>query len=348
VLFFWHSLLNKGLTLVSNMLNDLNLTDMETCYKMVRADVLRQLRLKSNTFTLEPELTCRLAQWGARIYEVPISYFGRTYQEGKKIRAIDGVKAVWEMFRCRLIDPQFTDHSGMYVLSSVARANRYNRWILEQVNDYLGQRVLEAGAGIGSLSTLLLARQRLILADYESMYVSVMRQRFGRRSNVQVDQADLTRREDFDRWQDEQLDTVFCSNVLEHLEPDVQVLRDFHRTLVPGGHCVIVVPAGRWLYTALDRQLEHCRRYTREELSRKMMEAGFEIAFAKQFSRLGSVGWAVSGHLLRRRHLSPRQMIWFDRLLPLARLLDHVLPVPGMSLIMVGRKPRRAAERRAA
>ena len=83
------------LTLLSNMANDVNLTDMETCYKMVRADVLRQLRLPSNTFTLEPEITCRLAQWGARIYEVPISYSGRTYLEGKKIKAIDGVKVLW-------------------------------------------------------------------------------------------------------------------------------------------------------------------------------------------------------------------------------------------------------------
>ena len=66
------------------------------------------------------------------------------------------------------------------------------------------------------------------------------------------------------------------------------------------------------------------------------------------FGRLGAIGWTVSGHLLRRRHLSPRQMIWFDRLLPVAKLLDYVLPVPGMSLIMVGRKPERAARRMAA
>ena len=91
VLFFWHSLANRLLTLVANILNDVNLTDMETCYKMVRADVLKQLRLSGNTFTIEPELTCRLAQWGARIYEVPISYFGRAYAEGKKTGAVDAL-----------------------------------------------------------------------------------------------------------------------------------------------------------------------------------------------------------------------------------------------------------------
>ena len=81
---FWHTMVNKGLTLLSNIVNNLCLTDMETCYKMIRADILKRLRLQSRSFTFEPEVTCRLAQWGARIYEVPISYNSRTYLDGKK------------------------------------------------------------------------------------------------------------------------------------------------------------------------------------------------------------------------------------------------------------------------
>ena len=83
---FWHTLINRGLTLLSNIVNNLWLTDMETCYKMVRADIFEELRLTSRTFTFEPELTCRLSQWGAQIYEVPISYNSRGYRDGKKIR----------------------------------------------------------------------------------------------------------------------------------------------------------------------------------------------------------------------------------------------------------------------
>ncbi len=343
VLFFWHSLMNRCLTFLANLLNNLNLTDMETCYKMVRADVLKRLRLRSQTFTLEPEITCRLAQWGARIYEVPISYRGRTYQEGKKIRAIDGLKALWEMFRCKVLDPQFTDHSGYYTLASVARAQKYNRWLLEQVAPFMGRRLLEAGSGIGNLSGLFLNHDRLVLVDHEEIYVDKLRQRYGARANVRVERADLTNPDDYERWQDERLDTVVCSNVLEHLEGDVDVLRSFERTLVPGGHCILVVPAGPWLYTPMDRELGHYRRYTQEDLASKLEAAGFEVAYARTISRLGTIGWAISGHLLRRRHLSARQMIWYDRLLPLAKVLDYVLPVPGMSLIMVGRKPARSA-----
>ena len=94
VLLFWHSVGNRLLTLLSNILTDVNLTDMETCYKMIRADLLRSLPLSTKRFGIEPELTARLAQAGARIYELPISYHGRSYSEGKKISWRDGVSAL--------------------------------------------------------------------------------------------------------------------------------------------------------------------------------------------------------------------------------------------------------------
>lgn len=341
VLKFWHGLTNAVLTLLSNMLNDLNLSDMETCFKMVRADVLRELNLKSNSFAFEPELTARLAQWGARIYEVPISYSGRSVQEGKKIRAIDGLRAIGEMLRCRFLDPCFTSHTGMYVLKSVAHANRYNRWVLEQCRAFLGKRILEAGSGIGNLSHEFFTCQRLLMVDHEPEYISRLKERYGKRRNVRVIQADLTDPMSVGLWRNEELDTIFCSNVLEHLEPDEQVLRMFRESLTPGGHCVVIVPAGEHLYTGVDADLGHCRRYSPEDLRDKMEQAGLEVVFTKQFCKLGAIAWWINGNLFRRRGLSPRQMIWFDRLWSIARLLDAVLPVSGMSLMMVGRRKSR-------
>jgi glycosyltransferase involved in cell wall biosynthesis len=95
VLFFWHQMLNSGLTLLSNMFNDLNVTDMETCYKAFRADVLKAITVEENRFGIEPELTAKVAKMRLRIYEVPISYHGRTYEEGKKIGWKDGVRAIY-------------------------------------------------------------------------------------------------------------------------------------------------------------------------------------------------------------------------------------------------------------
>lgn len=104
VLFFWHSLGNKVLTLLSNMLSDLNLTDMETCYKMFNRKAINAIKneLVSNRFTIEPEITARIARKGLRIYEVGISYNGRTYAEGKHINWKDGVSAIWAIFRFNL------------------------------------------------------------------------------------------------------------------------------------------------------------------------------------------------------------------------------------------------------
>lgn len=104
ILFFWHTIGNKFLTFISNMLNDLNLTDMETCYKMFRSEIIKQIKLKENRFGFEPEVTAKIAKVpGIRIYEVGISYYGRTYKEGKKIGWKDGFRAIYCIFKYRLI-----------------------------------------------------------------------------------------------------------------------------------------------------------------------------------------------------------------------------------------------------
>ncbi len=106
VLYYWHSVGNRLLTTLSNMLTDLNLTDMETCYKMVRAPLMKSLVLTSDRFGFEPEVTARLAQAKARIWEIPISYSGRTYEEGKKIGWKDGVAAFVHIVRYNLFPPR--------------------------------------------------------------------------------------------------------------------------------------------------------------------------------------------------------------------------------------------------
>lgn len=99
VVYFWHMVGNRVLTLASNMFTNLNLTDMETCYKMVRREVLAKIRIEENRFGFEPEITAKLAKQRCRIYEVGISYYGRTYEEGKKIGWKDGVRAFWAIIK---------------------------------------------------------------------------------------------------------------------------------------------------------------------------------------------------------------------------------------------------------
>ncbi|MBL7904780.1 MAG: glycosyltransferase family 2 protein [Bacteroidales bacterium] len=105
ILFFWHSIGNNFLTFLSNMFTNLNLTDMETCYKMFRSDIVKKLNLTEKRFGFEPEVTARISQIpGIRIYEVGISYYGRTYNEGKKIKARDGFRAIYCIFKYNLFN----------------------------------------------------------------------------------------------------------------------------------------------------------------------------------------------------------------------------------------------------
>ena len=111
VLYFWHYMGNRFLTFLSNMFTNLNLTDMETCYKAFRGDIIRNMTLTSNRFGIEPEMTAKIAKIkGVRIYEVPISYFGRTYEEGKKINWKDGVSAIWSIIKFNI----FTDRKRSF------------------------------------------------------------------------------------------------------------------------------------------------------------------------------------------------------------------------------------------
>ena len=108
ILFFWHSMGNKFLTFISNMFTNLNLTDMETCYKLFRSDIIKQVRFKEKRFGFEPEVTAKISRFpGIRIYEVGISYYGRTYEEGKKIGASDGFRAIWCILKYNLFDRKY-------------------------------------------------------------------------------------------------------------------------------------------------------------------------------------------------------------------------------------------------
>ena len=102
VFYFWHSVVNKGLTLLSNMLTDLNLTDMEVCYKVFRREILDQITIEEDRFGFEPEITAKVARLKCRVYEVGVSYAGRTYSEGKKIGFKDGVRAIWCVLKYNL------------------------------------------------------------------------------------------------------------------------------------------------------------------------------------------------------------------------------------------------------
>jgi glycosyltransferase involved in cell wall biosynthesis len=337
ILLYWHSVANKLLTWLTNILNDINLTDMETCYKAVRGDILKQTPLHSNRFGIEPELTTKLAQWNIRLYEVPVSYHGRTAAEGKKIGWKDAFSALWTLLKYRFIDERFTTHEGYYTLQSMRRARGLNRWVLDQFRTFVGDRVVEAGCGIGNFTELLLDRERLICVDNDPLYVEMSDWRFGHLENVRTLLFDLASPDAYRTFAPERIDTIVCLNVLEHIDGDQEVLRAYHDLLQSGGHAIVLVPAHASLYGPADEVLGHRRRYAQTELHTKLQTAGFDVVHVEEFNRLGALGWQMNNRL-GRRDLSPRQMRAFSLLLPVAKAMEAMKIGRGLSLIGVGRK----------
>ena len=334
VLFFWHALGNKLLTAFSNMANDLNLTDMETCYKAVRGDVLKRLRLTSDRFGLEPEITARLAQWGARIYEVPISYHGRTYAEGKNIGWRDGVEALWLILKFRFFDTGATNEDSVVTRQALGKAPRFRRWLLEQFEDHLGQSVLEVNAGPGHTTSHLLDRGRLVATDSDAVHVETLRRRFGHLENFHAELADFEKA----RPSAAGIDTVLLFDGLQRAREPKEFLARIAESVVPGGKILIQVPAGKDLFGPTDKAAGHVRRFDRSDLEDLIRSAGLEEVLVQSFNSFGVLGWRMH-HALGKGSISTAQARVFDLMVPLARLVDSAGVGPGLSWLAVARVP---------
>jgi len=338
VLSFWHSQGNRILTAMSNMLTDLSLTDMETCYKAFRTELLKTIPVRSNDFGLEPELTAKVAKRGFRVYEVPISYHGRTYALGKKITWKDGVRAFWVMLKFWVIDDLFSEHAGAEFLASLEKAYHFNSWMADRVRPFLGHRVLEVGAGIGNLSQMFLPRDHYVAAESDELHLKVLRNLALQRPYLEVARLDALESAHF-RPYTSNVDTIVCLNLLAQLADPAPVLKNFHDALVPGGSAVVLVPQGPRLYGRLDEALQRRKRYSKQELRSELEAAGFEVERLLEFNKIGAIGWWFNGKLLGRNRIPKFQLKLFDSLVWLWRRLEPVLPWPGLFLIAVARKP---------
>jgi glycosyltransferase involved in cell wall biosynthesis/phospholipid N-methyltransferase len=334
-LLFRHEMGNRLLNLATNLVTNVNLTDMETCYKAVRTDLLRSIPLVSSDFRLEPELTIKLAKRGARIFEVPISYAGRTYQEGKKISWRDGLRAMGAIARFGLSDNLFTeDEHGSHTLSRLSRAPRFNAWMGDVVRPYCGQRVLELGSGTGTLTRQLVPRDLYYTTDINPLYLDSLRGLTIDRPYLHVAMTDVTRGETFPQVPGG-FDTVVCLNVIEHVDDDRAALLNIRNALVPGGRAVVLVPQDPKLMGTLDEVLGHRRRYTEASLRELAEQAGFAVQEIVHFNHVGVPAWWLNGKVLNRRKFGMPQIMALNTLTPVFRRIDSHLPFQSLSIIAI-------------
>lgn len=341
VLHFWHTLGNKFLTLLSNVFTNLNLTDMETCYKVFRTEIIKAIPLRSQRFGFEPEITAKMAKLRCRIYEVPISYHGRTYAEGKKINWKDGISAVWTILRFWIQDDLYPEGIGLKTLQIMEGAGRYNGWLFRQCEAYLGRRVVEVGSGVGNITKYLINRDSVVATETNRFYLEELNRQYASRHNIQVlplDILDQAAAQEIGRRHNP--DTALAFNVLENIDDDKKAAAHLNRMLTLGGRAVIVSPAHPALYCEMDKSLGHRRRYNERSITSLLEESGFQVEKVRYLNALGGLGWYLNGHLFRRKLIPSRQVRIFDHLVPLLAVERFLTPRFGLSILAVARKVR--------
>ena len=250
------------------------------------------------------------------------------------------------------------DPTGAATLERMAEAPAYNRWTYDRISRWIGPRVLEVGAGIGNLSKFFIDRQRVVLTDTESNYRETLLRRFGeqrqgerrqlasrvgedrrrggdrRALNVQVVEMSLPNVPE--ELAGESFSTIVCLNVLEHVQDDLASLRTMRQLLEPNGRLVLLVPALPALFSSLDTELGHFRRYTPEALKAVYADSGLRLLHMEYFNLVGILGWWWSGRVRSRKMIPRWPLRVFDILVPAFRL-ERLLPWRvGLSLIAVG------------
>lgn len=216
---------------------------------------------------------------------------------------------------------------------------RFARWLYRTVRKELGDRVFDAGAGIGTYTELMLEDRRSVVAlETDPGFVHQLRQRFEGDARVSVAGGDLGDPAGLAGFPD--ADSALCLNVLEHIENDLQAMKNLASRVRPGGRLVALVPAYPWLFNRMDEALGHYRRYGRAEFLAKLETAGWTVERVFRFNAFAIPGWFVAGSLLRRSKPGRDLTRLFDLLIPAFSLAERLLVrgTIGLSLVAVCRK----------
>ncbi len=340
VLLFWHTVGNKLATLISNIFTNLNCTDMMTGSKVFKASLIKHMPIRSRGFSFEAEVVGKVAKLGCRIYEVPISYQGRSYVEGKKIRWWIIFPILWTILKYSILEDCSEQSTGARTLRILEGATRYNRWLFDTMKPYMGRRVIEVGCGTGNITKFLADRDFIVATDVNKEYLAEVRRFMSDDQRSQVLFLDVETEEGLENVPSG-LDTAISLNVLEHIKDDVAAIKTIFKLLGPGGKFLVVVPAMSSLYGPMDKYLEHYRRYNMKELRDKFEKAGFQIEIVRYLNFIGGLGWWFNNKILRRKIVPTGQLRVFDFLLtPLLDLEKHVKIPLGLSLFVVVSKPK--------
>ena len=235
------------------------------------------------------------------------------------------------------------DPVGLHTLEVIAKADRFNRWMFDQFKDQLKGEILEIGSGIGNISQMVIKEGHSItLSDYNHEYCDLLKTRFSQNKNVkEILSIDLVAPDFHSKYltYKEKFDTIFLLNVIEHIQDDLLAVKNCRYMLKKHGHLVLLAPAYSWLYCSFDKQLGHYKRYSLGSLEEILIKNDFTILSGSHFNFTGIAGWFLFGKLLNKKMLGNNEMSAFNKIVPLARIIDSLLLKKiGLSVIVKGVK----------
>ena len=226
---------------------------------------------------------------------------------------------------------------GSETLRRMYALDAYNRWIVKEIQPWVGKIVMEAGAGTGNISQFFLDKKQLILTDFKKVHIDTLTSKYGNHPNISCEIFNLE--ESGSHLINRGIDTIIALNVLEHIENDEHALREMTSILIPGGRVILQVPAHKLLYGSLDRNLYHFRRYTFRDIKKKIETSGLKPEKFWRFNMFGTFGWFLCSRILKKKILPEGPLSLFNRLTPAFIAVERLIPVPfGLSIMAVGRK----------
>jgi 2-polyprenyl-3-methyl-5-hydroxy-6-metoxy-1,4-benzoquinol methylase len=242
--------------------------------------------------------------------------------------------------RKKTINTTFDKDRIKYSLLLLSKRYNYNRWIYDNIHHFIGEDILEVGAGIGNITDFIILKNNLTLIDINQNYIDYLNSKYSFRDKLNFDALNV----DIQNIKSSHLatknfDTIICLNILEHLENDRAAIENMSYLLRPKGRLIILVPALKTLYGSMDIAFEHYRRYNKKELRSLIHGQNLQEIKFHYLNFFGLLGWFFNGRILKKKELPEKQTKLFDQLVPFLSFAEKIIKPPlGQSLILVAQK----------
>jgi SAM-dependent methyltransferase len=323
----------KAMTRLAEVVAETPLSDPAPTVRAFRTTALRTLELREDGPEIDAEILVKLAARAFRVATAPLEVSRTAAPWTDRLR-----RAAALLRYATVQNAQDNLHEGYNTLARMDGAPNYNAWIGKRFEPFLGQRVLEVGAGIGTITRELeRGREQVIALEMDPFYVDRLKNLFRDKPHVRPVHSEVATT-DWAALGREGIDTVVLSNVLEHIEDDGEAIRNFRAVLPEGGRLLILVPALPALFGAMDEAVGHFRRYTKDTLEQVICQNGFALERLEWMNLAGIPGWFLNGRVFRRRAVPPLQLRLYDQVAPLLAEAESRFPIPvGLSLFAVAR-----------